>query len=144
MLNKYVITTITSLFFVLLMFFGVQLFSKNEMEEVLKVGFIYNADTATAYTNNFARTQTELEDYFGDKIKVYAKYNLGEVEANVGDAIEYFVAQGCRLIFAVSYGHGAVTVAKRLEELGEGPDSPLLRNVNLPADYEKLRLELGE
>lgn len=32
----------------------------------------------------------------------------------------------------------------RLEELGEGPDSPLLRNVNLPADYEKLRLELGE
>ena len=32
MLNKYVITTITSLFFVLLMFFGVQLFSKNEME----------------------------------------------------------------------------------------------------------------
>ena len=108
MLNKYVITTITSLFFVLLMFFGVQLFSKNEMEEVLKVGFIYNADTATAYTNNFARTQTELEDYFGDKIKVYAKYNLGEVEANVGDAIEYFVVQGCRLIFAVSYGHGAV------------------------------------
>ncbi len=31
-----------------------------------------------------------------------------------------------------------------LAELGEGPDSPLLRNVNVPADYEKLRLELGE
>ncbi len=32
----------------------------------------------------------------------------------------------------------------RLEELGEGPDSLLLRNVNRPEDYEKLRLELGE
>ncbi len=29
-----------------------------------------------------------------------------------------------------------------LEELGEGPDSALLRNVNDPGDYEKLRLEL--
>ncbi len=32
----------------------------------------------------------------------------------------------------------------RLEELGEGADSLLLRNVNRPEDYEKLRLELGE
>lgn len=31
-----------------------------------------------------------------------------------------------------------------LAELGERADSPLLRNVNDPADYEKLRLELGE
>ena len=30
-----------------------------------------------------------------------------------------------------------------LPELGEGPDSPLLRNLNVPEDYEKLRLELG-
>ncbi len=32
----------------------------------------------------------------------------------------------------------------RPEELGEGPDSLLTRNVNVPEDYEKLRLELGE
>ena len=31
-----------------------------------------------------------------------------------------------------------------LPELGEGPDSSLLRNLNVPEDYEKLRLELGE
>mgnify|MGYP002864674932 CR=1 FL=1 len=31
-----------------------------------------------------------------------------------------------------------------LAELGEGADSALLRNVNEPGDYEKLRLELGE
>ena len=30
------------------------------------------------------------------------------------------------------------------EELGEGPDSRLAWNLNLPEDYEKLRLELGE
>ena len=32
----------------------------------------------------------------------------------------------------------------RLAELGEAPDSLLTRNVNIPEDYEKLRLELGE
>ena len=31
-----------------------------------------------------------------------------------------------------------------LAELGEAPDSLLARNVNVPEDYEKLRLELGE
>ena len=30
-----------------------------------------------------------------------------------------------------------------LAELGEGPDSLITRNVNVPEDYEKLRLELG-
>ena len=40
---------------------------------------------------------------------------------------------------------GAVELREvRLAELGEEPDSPLARNVNVPEDYEKLRLELGE
>ena len=32
----------------------------------------------------------------------------------------------------------------RPEELGEGPDSRLAQNLNVPGGYEKLRLELGE
>ena len=40
---------------------------------------------------------------------------------------------------------GAVRLREvKLAELGEKPDSPLARNVNVPEDYEKLRLELGE
>ena len=40
---------------------------------------------------------------------------------------------------------GAVRLPEvKLAELGEKPDSPLARNVNVPEDYEKLRLELGE
>ena len=44
---------------------------------------------------------------------------------------------------------GALLASVRLREvapaeLGEGPDSLLTRNVNVPEDYEKLRLELGE
>ncbi len=108
MLNKYVVTTITALFFCLVSFFCMKGFSNSKKEEVLKVGFVYNADTATAYTNNFFRTQTELEDYFGERIKTYAKYNLGENEEECSQAIEYFIGQGCQLIFAVSYGHGPV------------------------------------
>ena len=40
---------------------------------------------------------------------------------------------------------GAVRLREAsLSELGEGPDSLLTRNMNVPEDYEKLRLELGE
>lgn len=108
MCNKYCWTTITTLFCILAMFAVKKLYSKDETSHVVKVGFLYNADTATAYTNNFARTQTELENYFGDRIKIYAKYNLGENEAECGQAIEYFISEGCQLIFAVSYGHGSI------------------------------------
>ena len=108
MFNKYFFTTITSLFCILVFLMFTKFYSKKETKDVLKVGYIYNADTATAYTNNFARTQTELEAYFGDRIKIYAKYNLGENEDECGQAIEYFIGQGCQLIFAVSYGHGPV------------------------------------
>ena len=108
MSNKYVWTILTSAFCILIMFMSARIYAKKETKQTLKVGFIYNADTATAYTNNFSRTQTELEDYFGDRIKTYAKYNLGENEDECGQAIEYFIGQGCQLIFAVSYGHGPI------------------------------------
>ena len=52
-------------------------------------------------------------------------------------------------LFSGRRSMGALLGAVRLREvspaeLGEGPDSPLARNVNIPEDYEKLRLELGE
>lgn len=105
MKKRYILTAITAFFSVLVMFLATKVFGKND-QEVLKIGFVYNADVATAYTINFARTQTEIEDTFGDKVKVLAKYNIGEDVYDCEKAIESFVQEGCRLIFCVSYGHG--------------------------------------
>ena len=106
MKNKYVLTTLTVIFGVAAMFLFTKVFSGSEDSKVLKVGFIYNADRATAYTINFFRAQTELEDVFGERVQVFAKYNVGESGEPCEKAIENLVAEGCRLIFAVSYGHG--------------------------------------
>ena len=106
MKNKVLLTTLTVIFGVAVMFFAKQLLSGGEDSKVLKIGFLYNADTATAYTINFDRAQTELGEIFGDKVQVLAKYNVGENGVFCEKAIDDLVAEGCRLIFAVSYGHG--------------------------------------
>lgn len=67
---------------------------------------------------------------------------FGFYRLSVLPRVEELLSSGRRSMGALL---GSIALREvRLEELGEGPDSPLLRNVNLPADYEKLRLELGE
>ena len=105
MKNKYSITALTVICGVLLMFAGTKFFQKNTAD-FIKVGFVYNADTATAYTLNFFRAQTELEDAFGDKVQILAKYNISESGSACDEAIDALVKGGCSLIFAVSYGYG--------------------------------------
>lgn len=106
MSNRYLLTALTALFSIALMFIGTKC-SQKKTAETVKIGFVYNADRATAYTINFFRTQTELEDTFGDKVKVYSKYNIGEDVSDCERAIEALIQEnGCRLIFCVSYGHG--------------------------------------
>ncbi|MBR1720888.1 MAG: BMP family ABC transporter substrate-binding protein, partial [Treponema sp.] len=108
MKNKYVLTTLTVIFGVAVMFLFTKVFSGSEDSKVLKIGFLYNADTATAYTQNFFRARTELEEALGEKVKIFEKFNLGEVEPVCEEAMESFAKDGCRLIFAISYGHGNI------------------------------------
>ena len=106
MKNKYIVTILTVLFGISVMLFFTKYSSSRESEKVLKIGFIYNADTATAYTINFFRSKTELEDIFGGKIQTFSKYNIGETGDSCENAAESLVKEGCTLIFAVSYGYG--------------------------------------
>ena len=106
--NKYFLSSLTVIIGILIVFSFSKIFGK-ESSDVLKIGFVYNADTATAYTINFFRAQTELEDTFGDKVQIFSKYNIGENGDSCVKAIESLVAEGCRLIFTVSYGHGEAT-----------------------------------
>ncbi|MBO6219308.1 MAG: BMP family ABC transporter substrate-binding protein [Treponema sp.] len=107
MKNKYVITAVTVILGLGLMFATSKVFHKDTRESI-KVGFVYNADTATAYTQNFFRARTELENTFGDKVEIFEKFNLGEVDSVCEEAMEYFIEEGCKLIFAISYGHGNI------------------------------------
>lgn len=109
MKNKYVLTILTTIFGISIMFLGTKVISKNADSQTLKVGFIYNADKATAYTINFARAVSELEDKFGERIQIYEKYNIGEAGTDCEEAIESLVQEGCKIIFAASYGHGPAT-----------------------------------
>ena len=88
MKNKYVLTALTVIFGVAVMFLFTKVFSADEDSKILKIGFVYNADRATAYTINFFRAQTELEDAFGDRVQVFAKYNVGESGGPCEKAIE--------------------------------------------------------
>ena len=111
MKNKYVITAVTVILGLGLMFAISKIFHKDTRDSI-KVGFVYNADTATAYTQNFFRARTELESIFGDKVEIFEKFNLGEVDSVCEEAMEYFIEEGCQLIFAISYGHGNICKKK--------------------------------
>ena len=108
MKNKYILTALTVFFGVVIMYLFTNVIFKTNNDEKLKIGFLYNADPATAYTQNFLHAKIELEDYFGDKVDIYEKFNLGERPVELENAIEYFVSEGCKIIFAISYGHGPI------------------------------------
>ena len=66
---------------------------------------------------------------------------FGYYRPSVLPKAEELLSSGRRSMGALLASVGLREVS--LPELGEGPDSPLLRNLNVPEDYEKLRLELG-
>ena len=67
---------------------------------------------------------------------------FGCYRASLLPKAEALLASGRRSMGALL---GSVRLREvRPEELGEGPDSRLAWNLNVPEDYEKLRLELGE
>ena len=107
--NRYVLTILTVVVGVILMYFMTSWLSGGKKDEVLKVGFIYNSDMATAYSINFARAKTDLENEFGDRIQIFQKYNISETGEACEKAIEDLVGEGCRMIVAISYGHGSAT-----------------------------------
>ncbi|MBQ4379298.1 MAG: BMP family ABC transporter substrate-binding protein [Treponema sp.] len=120
MRNRYFLTIITVIFGITAMFFATEFFSRKRQSESIKVGFMYLGDTATAYTNNFFRSQTELKDAFGDKVQIYSKYNINEGNPQSCEtALQDLVDKGCKIIFTTSYGYGAVTksMAKKHPEV---------------------------
>ena len=103
MRNKYIITALTAALCVAAIFFGKKIFFKDYSQKKIKVGFVYIGDAGTAYTNNFIRAQTELEEALGDKVTTSVKYNIPENDCD--QAIYDLVDEKCDLIFTTSYGY---------------------------------------
>lgn len=105
--NKYVITTITALLTVLLIYAGAKIFYPDTSSKSIKVGFVYIGDTVNAYTNNFYRAQTELEDAFPNNVTVIAKYNISK--SVCAEAMEDLIKSGCSMIVSTSLDFGKTT-----------------------------------
>lgn len=103
MKRKYLLTAITAILTVCLIRFGMHLFHKDYSQKNIKVGFVYIGDGGTPYTNNFVRSQNELEKAFPDNVTTIAKYNIPE--DNCEPAIRDLIESGCNLIFGTSYGY---------------------------------------
>jgi len=104
--KKYIITAITAICSILFMFIILKLFYKDYSQRIIKVGFVYIGDSSTAYTNNFCRSQNEIQDAFADNVVTIAKYNIPE--NNCQSAIQDLIDNGCELIFGTSYGYGEI------------------------------------
>lgn len=98
--------TLFSALAVVILFGIINLYNKPQdiSNKVVKVGFIYDGDESTPYTNNFIRSQHALEKTFGENVKVLVQSNVPE---ELGEAaLQILVDNGCDIIFTTSYGYG--------------------------------------
>ena len=105
MKKKYLITAVSAIIAVCILRIGMHLFYTDYSNKNIKVGFVYLGDGGTAYTNNFIRSQIELEERYPDNVTTFAKYNIPE--ENCEPAIRDLISNGCELIFGTSFGYGA-------------------------------------
>ncbi len=106
MKKKYLITAITAVITVCILRIGMRFLYTDYTQKNIKVGFVYIGDSSTPYTNNFVRSQLELEKAFPQNIATISKYNIPE--ENCEPAIRDLISNGCDLIFGTSYGYGDV------------------------------------
>ena len=106
MKKKYLIVAITAVITVAILRVALLFLHTDYSQKKIKVGFVYIGDSGTPYTNNFVRSQLELEEAFPNNITTIAKYNIPE--ENCEPAIRDLIANGCSLIFGTSYGYGEV------------------------------------
>lgn len=104
--KKHIITVVTALVMLLICFVVLKQFHVQD-ERVYRIGFIYNGDHSNAYTANFVKAQQDIEEKFGDRVEVLAKFNVADREGGVDvqRALDQLVEEKCDLIFATSYGY---------------------------------------
>lgn len=74
-----------------------------ESNHAVKIGFIYDGDESTPYTENFLEAQKRIEEKYGDAVECIVRKNVTP-EASERQ-FESLVEEGCGLIFTNSYSY---------------------------------------
>ncbi len=106
MKKKYLLTAITAILTICIFRIGMFFLHTDYSLNSIKVGFVYIGDSGTPYTNNFVRSQKELEKTFSNNVTIIPKYNIPEDKCE--PAIRDLIESGCSLIFGTSFGYGEV------------------------------------
>lgn len=102
--------TITFVVMMIIAVIYVQVTSERETKQRhVVVGFVYDGDESTPYTNNFMRAQRQLEMQYGDQIDIVIRNNTSEDYAE--QAIQELLDSGCDIIFTNSYGFNVAAKA---------------------------------
>ena len=109
MRNKYILSALTCLVSIFLMYIATNTLKQSYSTKVIKAGFVYIGDTSTAYTNNFYRAQKALEVKYPDNIQTFAKFNVQEDDKSITSALQALAEEGCEIIFTTSYGYSKQT-----------------------------------
>ena len=100
MKRKYLIVAATAVITVGIIRLAMFFLHTDYSQKNITVGFVYIGDSGTPYTNNFVRSQVELEKAFPNNVTTIAKYNIPE--DNCEPAIRDLILNGCSLIFGTS------------------------------------------
>ncbi|MCR5495816.1 MAG: BMP family ABC transporter substrate-binding protein [Treponema sp.] len=99
---NFLITLFSGLLFIFIFqYLGYLKSVRNETDNIIKVGFVYEGDESTPYTNNFISAQNALEREFGDRINIFVKNNVSVSSCDY--AIKELIEDSCYLIFLNSY-----------------------------------------
>lgn len=100
--RKHIISFITAAAFIIFAYvIGTTFFQKEEKH--IKAGFLYVGDAGNAYTNNFLKAQTVIEETFSENVETLPLFNIQE--GDEAEALEELIENGCDIIFGTSYGY---------------------------------------
>ena len=97
MKRNIIITAVICLAVLLTVSFVSGFWTRTGKEATLKIGFVYDSDQSTPYTNNFMLAQEEMEEELGSQVQTMTSSNVHDVDLE--DTLRNMVRQGCGMIF---------------------------------------------
>ena len=97
MKRNIIITAVICLAVLLTVSFVSRFWTRTGKEATLKIGFVYDSDQSTPYTNNFMLAQAEMEEELGSQVQTMTSSNVHDVDLE--DTLRNMVRQGCGMIF---------------------------------------------
>lgn len=105
--REHLLVLVTTIITILILTGVYSAYTQDDERREITVGFIYVDDASTAYTYNFIKGQTAIENQFTHDVKTIARYNVPE--GGEQEVLQELVDAGCELIFTTSFGYSEGT-----------------------------------